>query len=287
MSLTVIREFREDEPMRRAFDALARQIFGLSFEAWYQQGYWTDRYRPYLLVQDGVPVACAAANLQDLCWDGRVHRCVQIGTVMTAPTARGQGFARRLIGEILQDWRSSAEFIFLFSNPAATSFYEALGFVRRPEYRWHSTAVTPTRCQPVTLDLELSRDRELLWAHTLEGNPFAALTLHRGYELLLFHLMRDPALRLLFLPQSDSIAVLKEEEERLCCLDLLGGHGTLQRALEQLGQPGEIPLGFAPHAAADFSCQPSESGDVLLVLPGGEEPPFAAQHLCLPALAHS
>ena len=88
MSQQVVRDFRENESLRHGFDALAQQVFGISFEAWYRQGYWTDRYRPYLLVQDDLPVACAAANLQDLWWDGRVRRCIQIGTVMTAPAAR-------------------------------------------------------------------------------------------------------------------------------------------------------------------------------------------------------
>ena len=58
MSQQVVRDFRENELLRHGFDALAQQVFGISFEAWYRQGYWTDRYRPYLLVQDGLPVAC-------------------------------------------------------------------------------------------------------------------------------------------------------------------------------------------------------------------------------------
>lgn len=114
---------------------------------------------------------------------------------MTALPPRGAGLCRQLIKEILQDWETAAELIFLFANPAATTFYEALGFMRQPEYRWLSPALPGGRCEAVPLDLSRADDRSLLWSHTLEGNPFSALTLHRGYELLLFHLMQNPALQ--------------------------------------------------------------------------------------------
>lgn len=286
MSLTVMREFRENEPLRRAFDALAQPVLGSSLMEWHRQGYWTDHFRPYLLVRDGLPLACAVAYLQNLCWDGRVHRCVQIGTVLTDPAARGEGFARQLIGEILQDWET-AEFIFLLSGSDTAGLFESLGFAQRPEFCWRADTVVPVRSETIPLDLQLPRDRELLWAHTLEGNPFAALTLHRSYELLLLWLMRDPALQPVFLPRSDTVAVLRAQPGGLCCLDLLGGHGTLMQALSQLGQDGAIPLGFAPRETSGCACRPKEDGSRLLVLPGGCEPPFAASRLCLPVLAHS
>ena len=286
MSQQVVRDFRENELLRHGFDALAQQVFGISFEAWYRQGYWTDRYRPYLLVQDDLPVACAAANLQDLWWDGRVRRCIQIGTVMTAPAARGQGFARQLIKEILQDWETAAELIFLFANPAATTFYEALGFMRQPEYRWLSPALPGGRREAVPLDLSRADDRSLLWFHTLEGNPFSALTLHRGYELLLFHLMQNPALQVVFLPRADTVAVLQQQSDQLCCLELFGGRGTLAQVLGQLGHTGPLALGFTPLEPDGFLAQKAADTDPLLVLPRDELPPFAVRQLCLSPLSH-
>ena len=285
MPLAVVRDIRDNKALRRGFDALAQQVFGISFESWYQAGYWTDRYLPYLLVQDGTVLACAAANLQDLYWDGRVHRCIQIGTVMTAPQHRGQGFARRLIGEILQDWRPGAELIFLFANPSAAGFYQKLGFVRRQEYRCSACLPHAEQGCAVPLDLSRTADRELLWAHSLEGNPYAAVSLHRGYELLLFYLMRDPGLQALFLPQTDTIAIL-QRENGLTCLDLLGGRGSLVQALCQLGQSGTLPLGFTPREQSGFSSEPATAADPLFILPGGTEPDFDLQKLCFPLLAH-
>ena len=40
---------RDNEQIRRSFNELAQKTFGLSFEQWYQNGYWGDSYIPHVL----------------------------------------------------------------------------------------------------------------------------------------------------------------------------------------------------------------------------------------------
>ena len=44
------KKVRNNPAARKAFNELAIQVFQLSFESWYENGYWTDAYIPYTLM---------------------------------------------------------------------------------------------------------------------------------------------------------------------------------------------------------------------------------------------
>ena len=46
MDYTLVKQVRDNAPLRESFFALARRVFGLSFEEWHRAGWWTDRYVP-------------------------------------------------------------------------------------------------------------------------------------------------------------------------------------------------------------------------------------------------
>lgn len=46
MNYQLVKQVRENNPLRKSFIDLAVKTFDLSFEEWYQQGYWTDAYIP-------------------------------------------------------------------------------------------------------------------------------------------------------------------------------------------------------------------------------------------------
>ena len=76
-------DIRRDEAARRSFDDLARRTFGLSFEGWYQSGYWQGDYLPHVLLRGDKVVANVSVNLCPMRLDGKIWRLVQLGTVMT------------------------------------------------------------------------------------------------------------------------------------------------------------------------------------------------------------
>lgn len=94
MDYTLVKQVRDNAPLRESFFALARRVFGLSFEEWHRAGWWTDRYVPYTMVyRDGSAAANVSVNRIDTVWRGEALRLVQLGTVMTAPEHRGKGLA--------------------------------------------------------------------------------------------------------------------------------------------------------------------------------------------------
>ena len=42
----IVKGYRADDALRRSFDALAQRTFGLTFEDWYQNGFWATTTCP-------------------------------------------------------------------------------------------------------------------------------------------------------------------------------------------------------------------------------------------------
>ncbi|MCQ6267704.1 hypothetical protein M1K46_18905 [Fictibacillus sp. WQ 8-8] len=47
--MKLISNYKDHDRLRCSFNNLAQKTFGISFEQWYQAGYWTDKYIIYLL----------------------------------------------------------------------------------------------------------------------------------------------------------------------------------------------------------------------------------------------
>lgn len=148
MHYKLVKQLKDDNTLRKSFIDLAIKTFDLSFDAWYQQGYWSESYIPYAFVDKNKVIANASANIIDLVWQGQPRRYIQIGTVMTNIDYRNKGLAGQLIQHILDDWRDKADAFFLFANSTTVDFYPKFGFTRptninmwRPFRRLPATSV--------------------------------------------------------------------------------------------------------------------------------------------------
>ena len=50
MKYKFIKQIKNNSILRSSFFQLAKNTFGLSFENWYEQGFWTDKYIPYSII---------------------------------------------------------------------------------------------------------------------------------------------------------------------------------------------------------------------------------------------
>ena len=132
--MELIKNYRDNEMLRKSFNALAMKTYGLDFEDWYQNGYWGEAYTPYSIVEEGKIVANVSVNTMDFILDGSRKHVIQLGTVMTDEAYRKKGYSRMLMEEVEKDYAGKTEGIYLFANDSVLDFYPKFGFERAFEY---------------------------------------------------------------------------------------------------------------------------------------------------------
>nr|MDD6335718.1 GNAT family N-acetyltransferase [bacterium] len=268
---------------------MARSVFGLSFEQWYQKGYWTPRYIPYALMEGSRVVANISVNVIDTCRQGEKKRYVQLGTVMTHPAYRHQGLARRLMGEVLHDWRQACDAIYLYANDTVLDFYPKFGFVRACEYQY-SKAITPNPAPVRRMDMQNPADIAHLKALYAQSNPFSALPMPDNIGLVMFYLdgmLRDCVYEVV---GQEAIVIASFEGKEMTCHDIFCREGSALDPLLAAVAPCDtrrVALGFTPKDTNGYDVRPIGGEDDALFVLAGKDNPFAGQRVMMPLLSHA
>lgn len=291
MERRIIKNLPEHPQLLGSFFRLARQVFQLPLDRWHRQGHWSHRYLPYALVQGEEVIANASVNRMEFLWEGRLRHYLQIGTVMTHPQYRGQGLARLLLEEILRDWRTRCDGIYLFANLSVLDFYPRFGFVPAREHQC-SLPVVPRPGDFRPLRLEDPADRDLFRSCCQRSNPYARLAMVDNPGLLAFHCGFFLSDCLLYSPAWDALCVAQQEGASLLCYDILGSPSrlpSLERVLAAAAAPGTLraELGFSPPTAAGGILRRLEDGEERLFVLEGRENPFSREKLLFPLLSHA
>ena len=285
---------RDNPEIRASFDRLAQETFGLSFEPWYQSGYWGGKYLPYALLSDGEVVANVSANVIDLVWNGRKKQYLQLGTVMTAETYRHQGLSRYLMDSVLKEWNEKYDAVFLFANDSVLDFYPKFGFVQVPQYR-QTRKIHASGKAAVKLDMSCERDRNLLCDRFGLGNPFSSLGMVENQGLLMFYctqFLKD----CVYYCEEFNLAVIAEMEgDSLLCYDVFGPQGpaltdVLCAVASAVGSApvGKAVLGFTPKERSSKDTELFQEEDTtLFMLPNKECALFQEENMMFPLLSHA
>lgn len=289
MNYIFTNSMKEDNALRRSYNRLAEKTFGLSFEEFYQNGYWTDKYIPYSLIDDGKVIANASVNILKAFYNGQEKRCIQIGTVMTDSDYRNQGLSRYLIERILSEWKETCDTMYLFANDSVLDFYPKFGFVKAVEYQC-SSPITPTKGCVRKLDMSHASDREFLKRYYSKSTPYSALAIKDNYELLMFYctsLMKDCVY---FLEDFDAVIIASNKNEILTCYDIFsdGNHAMIEmvsRVAES--QIRTVVFGFTPAEHAAFHSRILEEEDTTLFVLKGKDNWFVNHQMMFPVLSHA
>jgi len=166
--MELIKDYKENNTLRASFNRLATESFGISFEAWYQKGYWDSNYIPYSMVEGDRVVANASANRMTLHIEGTTYNAIQIGTVMTHPDYRRRGLAKGLLEQIIHDFKDQTDVFFLAADEEAKSLYSSCGFVEIPSvsYSWENGLAQPKKLEHI----KLTDDEVLAWKKAADHN---------------------------------------------------------------------------------------------------------------------
>lgn len=287
MTYQLVKQVRDNDILRQSFFDLTVETFGLSFEQWYEDGFWSDNYIPYCLVSDQKVIANVSVNLMKIIFAGEKRSYIQIGTVMTAKEFRHQGLSQRLIETVLKDYQDVAA-IYLFANDMVLDFYPKFGFQVAHEFQT-SVPVEPVTSDFHKLSMDKVENRQLLKRLYQSSNPFSKLSVTDNYELLMFYcgnFMKDCVY---YSANRDLIVVAIQNETNLECLDVFGETEiTLSEVLNEVASSttDTAHLGFTPPKTASMSLKEINSDEQLFVY-SNKENIFVNNQLMFPLLSHT
>ena len=287
--MRMVKQIRDNAGLRESFMDLAHEIFGISFCEWYKNGFWSDKYIPYVIEEEGRVIANASVNIIDAEVGGEGKRYIQIGTVMTHKDYRKRGFARSLLEEIISDWKNSCDMIYLYANDTVLNFYPKFGFKRAEEYQYKICVESSGKGDFKKSDMDSLTERIFFKRYYLKSNPFSEIKLTKSYELLMFYcggLMKD---NVYYSEKYDLVCIMQDNGESLTCFDIFGNtHADLYDVLKNLDFKGrkEIFLGFTPENFTNYECVKIENDDYLFVLPCRENI-FEKKRMMMPLLSHA
>lgn len=288
MHYTLCKDIKRRSDFRNSFFALANLVFGLSFENWYQQGYWREAYLPYTLFDGNQAVSNVSVNRIATKINGDTKQYIQLGTVMTHPDYREKGLCRRLMEEVLRDFKEQCDGIYLYANNTVLDFYPKFGFEQADEYCF-TTAVEPLPGAFVKLNMENPNHAALLEQYYTKGNPFSDRPMLDNFGLLMFYcgsFMKDCVY---YSKEFDCIAIASFQDDRMILYELFCNAGQEMKTLFSAAARANtrtVEFGFMPKTRNQCRIQKAVTDDQLFVY-SRKENMFRNERMMLPALSHA
>ncbi|MFV2047404.1 GNAT family N-acetyltransferase [Metabacillus litoralis] len=218
-ALEFVCDYKEKDDLRHSFNELANSIFGITFESWYENGFWTEKYIPFSYTDGNKVVANVSVNLMNMLINGETKRGIQIGTVMTHPDYRNKGLSKRLMNKVLEKYEDLYDIMYLFANHSVLDFYPKFGFKRIEETQFISNIVNSHHTEIESTDFKKLdgkniNDLQFIYQFAKNrlpiSNDFAVMNTE---ELLLFYCQNAFLNDIYYLEEEQVIVIFKITEE--------------------------------------------------------------------------
>lgn len=284
----IIKNYRENEQLRRSFQKLAIDTFDIDFEDWYQNGYWTDKYNPYSIVMDGKVVANVSVNRTIFEINGQKKRYIQLGTVMTEKTYRNRGLIREIMQEIDHDYAGKVDGMYLFAGDDVRSFYPKFGFQIAEQYEYIRTVKGDARQLFVQIPMNSKKDWDMLELEIKNCYVQSAFEMIDNSELNMFYVTKYMQNNVFYSESLDTYVIAEINKDTLTI------HKVISRKEQDLNQIAEgfgkeihsVVLGFTPKNTQGFEMRVLNQEDCTLYIKG-ELKEWKEQKRMIPLLAHA
>lgn len=285
----VIKNYRRDDALRASFNALAGKTFGIDFEDWYQNGYWTDAYNPHSIVIDGKIAANVSVNHTDFVWRGERFRLIQLGTVMTGEEYRNRGLIRRIMETIEEDYADKADGIYLFANDSVLDFYPKFGFREAREYQYDKTLHNRKERTMEQVPMERKEDWDKVERAVKESVCNGAFDLAGNSSLIMFYLTKYMRENVYYEKNLGVYAVAEMEGKSLLLHQVFSRReADLAEVTAAFGKEIErVSLGFIPKKPEEFECSLLKEEDTTLFVKGNAFEDFGRERMRFPVLARA
>ncbi|MES1036969.1 GNAT family N-acetyltransferase [Bacillus pumilus] len=221
----LVSDYRHDDKLKESFNQLAVYIFDVNFSDWYKRGYWDEKYIPYSFVHHGKVISNASVYLMSLIIDGKTHRAVQIGTVMTDQAYRNKGLASKLMQHIINTYEHDCDLIFLFANETVLDFYPKFGFTRYHESEFSldiGKSAIQIKKNVRLKQLTLEHDLPLLEQFAEKRQTYSMkLDAKEHGSLLMFYFTLVWPDAIFYIEALDTVVLMNEENETIHVFDII------------------------------------------------------------------
>lgn len=285
----VIKDYRRDDALRASFNALAGKTFGIDFEDWYQNGYWTDAYNPHSIVIDGEIAANVSVNHTDFVRKGERLRLIQLGTVMTGEEYRNRGLIRRIMETIEADYADKADGIYLFANDSVLDFYPKFGFREAQEYQYDKTLHTRKERTMERVSMERKEDWDKVERAVKESVCNGAFDQAGNSSLIMFYLTKYMRENVYYEKNLEVYAVAETEGKSLLLHQVFSRReADPAKVTAAFGKEIErVSLGFTPKNPEEFECSLLKEEDTTLFVKGKAFDDFDRERMRFPVLARA
>lgn len=222
MDSELVWNYKENVNLRESFNQLAIDTFGIDFRGWYNRGYWDDKYIPYSFIKNGKVISNVSVNKMDIIIEGKNYKAIQIGTVMTEEQYENLGLARKLMEYVMDEYKDSVDFIYLFANDTVLNFYPKFEFKRLDESEFvmevdHSIDVKQKH-NLTKLDLT---NLDILEKFAKGRKPISKILGVEDNNLMMFYFTIVFNDNIYYIDDLDTIIVMQIEEDELHLYDIL------------------------------------------------------------------
>lgn len=219
MEYRFVRNYRDDDMLRKSFSQLAKKTFGIDFEKWYEAGGWNQHYIPYSFQKDHEIIANVSVNTMELVIHGERCQAIQIGTVMTDPLHRRQGLARNLLKRVFEDFDHEYDLYFLAADEEAVPLYERFEFRKVEAKRFLIDTRNYRRALHPLVSTEMSLEQ--LLDHKSIAKPLSdTLSAVKDEHILAFYYVHGLS-KCLYEIGKDTMVIFEIEKDVLHLYDVL------------------------------------------------------------------
>lgn len=289
MKYNIAVDYKDNSVLRKSFNELTKKTYGFQFEEWYQNGYWSDTYRPYSIVDGEKIVANVSVNIMDFVLDGHRKHFIQLGTVMTDKDYRGQGLSRYLIEKIISEWVDKVDGIYLFANDSVLEFYPKFGFVESKEYQYKYKIDGIDNTKKYTkVNMKEEESRNKFIKANLGNTPNARLAVD-NLGLIMFYTTSFMSESVYFLPEENSYVIADINEDNIFIHQIISYEKmNIYNIINSFGSNiKEVVLGFTPLETDGFIVEERKEEDTTLFILGSDLKAIEKEQLMFPTLSHA
>lgn len=283
--------YKDNEILRNSFNGLAEKTFGINFEKWYKEGYWSDSYIPYSLVYNNKVVSNVSVSIMDIMIQGDEKRYIQIGTVMTDEEYRNNGLSRFLMEKIIEEWEDKCDFIYLYANDSVLKFYPRFGFEKYNEYQYSINSVKEKSKEKIRkLNIDNTSDKDILTEVINNKIPLSNLHIKNNSSLIMFYCLDFMKENIYYIEDFNTVTICEYDKEVLYVQDIfLTQEIDLDKIINMLmkEETKKVVLGFTPNNTACYEENLVNEEDTTLFIRAKKENPFKIEKLMFPVLSHA